>query len=78
MEKNSKNEYFFLTTIPKAFPLDDKKCIPIGSHTLVPNKKTFQQQFEIITEGQLSFLDWNNWFAAEGSVMGMFMLVIVC
>jgi len=50
--------------LPFIFPRGDKKKQP-GNSAIV-SEKEFQRNFELFTESQLRFLNWDNVFAAGG------------
>ena len=51
---------------PRLFALDDDRRIAPGA-PVVASRADFVRNFELFTEGQLRFLDWNNVFCAGGS-----------
>lgn len=54
---------------PRCFELGEKR-LPEGKLSVAESMKEFEDSWDCFTEAQLRFLDWNNVFAAGGSVAG--------
>jgi hypothetical protein len=61
--------------VPKLF--ENLRTQGVNGQPSVCTRDIFKQNFERLTDGKLAGLDWNNVFAAGGSVLGTIRIVLL-